>query len=211
MTLREMKWYERAVYALGKFYAIFLTTFLFPLKVQGRENLPKSGPFIIIANHISMLEVFFIPRILMPLRTVFMAKSELFSHGAFLSWVLRVAGGFPVKRGTADIGAIKQSLEVLKAGDVFAIFPEGTRNRKLDGNLQKFFNGIGYIALLSGAPVIPMLFADTGGFKLFRRVRVVVGPPVSVAELRDKGKLNGVTTEKATKKVLNALNELLYV
>lgn len=209
MTLKELKWYERAVYAVGKLFTILMTALVYPLQVKGREHLPKSGPFIVIANHISMLEVFFIPRMLLPLRTVFMAKSELFSHGAFVSWVLRTAGGFPVRRGTADIGAIKKALEVLKAGEVFAIFPEGTRNKKLDGNLQKFFNGVGYIALLSGAPVIPVFFADTAGFKPFKKVKVVVGPPVSVAELRDKGRMNGETTQKATLKVLKALNELM--
>ena len=209
MTLKEMKWYDRAIYAFGKFVAVLMTTFIFPLSVQGRENLPKSGPFIVIANHISMLEVFFIPRLLLPLRTVFMAKSELFSHGAFFSWVLRACGSFPVRRGTPDIASIKKSLDVLKAGEVFAIFPEGTRNKKLDGTLQKFFNGIGYIALLSGAPVIPVLFADTAGFKPFKRVKVVVGPPVSLAELRVKGRMNRETTQKATLKVLNALYELM--
>jgi 1-acyl-sn-glycerol-3-phosphate acyltransferase len=210
MTLREMKWYEKFIYALGKLYSIILSDLLFPLDVQGRENLPKDGPFIIIANHLSMLEVFFIPRILFPLRTVFMAKSELFSHGRFINWVLRIGGGFPVKRGTADIGAIKKSLEILKEGEVFAIFPEGTRNKKLDGNLQKFYNGIGYIALLSGAPVIPIFFADSTGFKMFRRVRVLVGKPVSVAELRDSGgRMTSEATTKATLKVLKALNKLM--
>jgi 1-acyl-sn-glycerol-3-phosphate acyltransferase len=209
MTRKELKWYEKIVYALGKLYTILLTALVFPLDVRGRENLPKEGPFIVIANHISMLEVFFIPRMLLPLRTVFMAKSELFSHGAFVGWVLRTAGGFPVKRGTADIGAIKKSLDVLKAGEVFAIFPEGTRNKKLDGTLQKFFNGVGYIALLSGAPVIPVLFADTAGFKPFRKVRVVIGPSVSLAELRENCKMNGDTTQKATLKVLNALYALM--
>jgi 1-acyl-sn-glycerol-3-phosphate acyltransferase len=210
MTRKELKWYERILYAIGKLYVRLLTALVFPLDVQGRENLPKTGPFIVIANHISMLEVFFIPRILLPLRTVFMAKSELFTHGAFVNWVLRVAGGFPVKRGTADIGAIKRSLEILKAGEVFAIFPEGTRNKNLDGKLQKFFNGVGYIALLSGAPVIPVYFADTAGFKPFRSVKVVVGPPVALNELRGENcKLNGETTQKATLKVLNALHALM--
>jgi 1-acyl-sn-glycerol-3-phosphate acyltransferase len=210
MTMKELKWYERAFYAFGKFVAVLMTAILFPLRVQGREYLPKSGPFIVIANHISMLEVFFIPRLLLPLRTVFMAKSELFSHGALFRWVIRTCGGFPVKRGTEDIGAIKKALDVLRAGEVFAIFPEGTRNKNLDGTLQKFYNGVGYIALLSGAPVIPVLFADTAGFKPFRRVRVIVGPPVGLEELRGSGaRVNSQMTARATLKVLGSLNELM--
>lgn len=209
MITAEMKWYDKAFYAFGKFLAVLLTALVFPLRVQGRENFPKDGPFIVIANHISMWEVFFIPRMLFPLRTVFMAKSELFRHGGFFNWVLRAVGAFPVNRGTADIGAIKRSLEILKAGEVFAIFPEGTRNKKLDGTIQKFNNGVGYIALMSGAPVIPVLFADTAGFRLFRPVHVAVGPPVDLAALKTGGRVRSETTEQATAAVLEALSALM--
>jgi 1-acyl-sn-glycerol-3-phosphate acyltransferase len=209
MTLREMKWHDRAFYAFGKFLVSLMVLLFFPMRITGRENFPKTGPFIVIANHISMLEVFFIAWMLFPLRTVFMAKSELFEHGRLFSWVLKAVGGFPVKRGTADIGAIKKALGVLKAGEVFGIFPEGTRNKKLDGVLQKFNTGVGYIALQSGVPVIPVLFQDTAGFKAFRRVRVVVGKPVDLSNLQSQGKINGDLTERATAKALDALNALM--
>jgi 1-acyl-sn-glycerol-3-phosphate acyltransferase len=123
--------------------------------------------------------------------------------------VLRAVGAFPVNRGTADIGAIKKSLSVLKAGDIFAIFPEGTRNKKLDGTIQKFNNGVGYIAMVSGAPVIPVLFADTAGFRLFRPVKVVVGPPVDLSSLKTDGRMKSETTEQATAAVLEALSALM--
>lgn len=209
MTTEELKWYERAFYAFGKFLTVLLTTVVYPLKVTGLENFPKEGPFIVIANHISMWEVFFIPRMLFPLRTVFMAKSELFSHGRFFAWVIKTVGGFPVKRGTADIGAIKKSLAVLKAGEVFAIFPEGTRNKKLDGTLLRFNNGVGYIALQSGAPVVPVFFQDTAGFKLFRKVRIVVGEPVVLPGMAAGERMSSDLTEKATGRVLEALSALM--
>ncbi len=209
MTTPEMKWFDKALYAFGKFLTVLLTALVFPLRVKGREHIPQDGPFIVIANHISMWEVFFIPRMLFPRRTVFMAKSELFQHGRFFSWVLHAVGAFPVNRGTADIGAIKKSLGILKAGDVFAIFPEGTRNKKLDGTIQKFNNGVGYIAMVSGAPVIPVLFADTAGFRLFRPVRAVVGPPVDLSSLKTSGRVKSETTEQATAAVLEALSALM--
>ena len=209
MTTAELKWYERALYAFGKFVTVLLTAIVYPLKVRGREHFPREGPFIVIANHISMWEVFFLPRLLFPRRTVFMAKSELFEKNAFFAWVLRTVGSFPVKRGTADIGAIKRSLDVIKAGDVFAIFPEGTRNKKMDGSLLKFNNGVGYIALMSGAPVIPVLFSDTQSFRPFRPVNIVVGPPVDLSALKADGRIRGETTEQATAAVLEALCALM--
>lgn len=209
MTYTEFKWFDKVLYAFAKFLTVLLTAIVYPLRVQGRENIPKQGPFIVIANHISMWEVFFIPRMLFPRRTVFMAKSELFGHGRFYDRVLRVAGSFPVKRGTADIGAIKKSLKILEAGEVFAIFPEGTRNKKLDGKIQKFNNGVGYIALQSGAPIVPIFFQDSSGFKVFRKVRAVVGRPVLFTGFTEGGKLNADMTEKATGMALEALSALM--
>ncbi len=210
MTSAELKWYERAFYAFGKFLAVLLTALVYPLRVQGREHFPKEGSFIVIANHISMWEVFFIPRMLLPRRTVFMAKSELFEKNAFVSWVIRTVGAFPVKRGTADIGAIKRSLDVIKSGDIFAIFPEGTRNKNLDGSLLKFNNGVGYIALMSGVPVVPVFFDHmTDRFKPFRPIRIVVGPPVDLAALKTGGRVRSETTEQATAAVLEALSALM--
>lgn len=209
MTLEELKWYDRAFYVFAKFLTVLLTTLVYPQKIVGKENFPKNGPFIIIANHISMWEVFFLARMIFPLRTVYMAKSELFGHSAFFDWVLRTVGAFPVKRGTADIGAIKKSLAVLKAKEVFAIFPEGTRNRKLDGSIQKFNNGVGYIALQSGAPVVPVFFQNTAGFKVFRRVRVLVGKPIVLSGIAGGGKMTSDMTEQATGKVLEALSALM--
>jgi 1-acyl-sn-glycerol-3-phosphate acyltransferase len=209
MTRKEMKWHERAFYAFAKCIAVLLTALVFPLQVSGREHFPEKGPFIVIANHISMWEVFFIARMIFPMRTVFMAKSELFKHGGFANWVLKVVGGFPVKRGTADIGAIKKSLAILNAGEVFGIFPEGTRNKKLDGTLQKFNHGVGYIALQSGVPVIPVFFADTAGFKKFRKVNVIVGPAVDLSDVFCRGKMNSDMTDQATALMLGAINALM--
>ena len=208
MNFSEMKWYDKAFYALAKAVATVLIALLHPLKISGAENLPKNGSFIIIANHVAMWDVFFISRMLFPLRTLYMAKEELFSYGALFSWIIRCSGGFPVKRGTADIGAIKRALSTIKEGHVFGIFPEGTRNKKWEGKLQRFFNGVGYIALASKAPVIPVFFADTEGFRVFRKVRVFVGEPVNLEDLLQL-KITSESTEKATEHILHSVNALI--
>ena len=205
MNKSEMKWFDRLIYAIAKVIVAIGIAILHPLRIVGKEHFPQKQPFIVIANHLSMWDVFFIARMMFPARTIFMGKEELFAN-PFARWAVGVGGGYPVKRGTADISAIKKALKALKEGHVFCIFPEGTRNRKQDGTLQKFFNGIGYIALTSGAQVVPVYFPDNG-FKAFRRVRVLVGPPVPLQDLQGT-KVTGDSTEQATNRVLNALHEL---
>ena len=209
MNRSEMSPFAKAFYAVAKALVCLWIAVMHPLRIAGRENLPADdSSFIIIANHRSMLEVFFIARLLMPRRTVFMAKEELFVNALF-NWVIGVAGGFPVKRGSADIGAVKKSLSILREErQVFGIFPEGTRQRNLEGGLQKFYNGVGYIALMAKKPVIPILFPDPEKFRPLRAVQVRIGTPVVLGDLMEGRKLTSDATQQATDRIFEALNTL---
>lgn len=208
MNFSEMKWGHRAFYKFATMVVKPLVAVLHPLHIRGRGYLPKKGPAIVIANHVAMWDVLFISRMLLPLRTEYMAKEELFSHGKFLSFVLSSCGAYPVKRGAADIGAMKKALTTLREGHVFGIFPEGTRNKNWDGDFQKFFSGVGYIALTTKAPVIPMFFSDTKGFPVFKKVNVFVGPPVMLEDLYGK-KVNGELSDEATSRILAAMRAIM--
>ncbi|NLI61637.1 MAG: 1-acyl-sn-glycerol-3-phosphate acyltransferase [Clostridiales bacterium] len=142
---------------------------LYRPKVQGLENFPKSGKVIVYSNHISLLDPIIIG-CLLPRKIYFMAKAELFKN-PFFNFVLKKLGAFPVKRGTADLSAVKNSLQVLKDGNVFGIFPEGTRGRQ--GRVQHFSHGLAAIAHRSKAQIIPI--GVIGEYRLFHPIKIKIG------------------------------------
>jgi len=162
------------MYPVIKFIVHTVCKFLFFVRVEGKENIPKDGALILAANHTSFWDA---PIILMttkrPMRT--MGKAELFEK-KLLAPFLRMAGAFPVRRGTNDITAIKTALRTLKDGGIFAIFPTGTRIKEGDGADAKA--GVALIASKSGAPVIPV--AIRGGYRPFHRVTIHIGKPLYV-------------------------------
>ncbi|MCK2241183.1 MULTISPECIES: lysophospholipid acyltransferase family protein [unclassified Crossiella] len=127
--------------------------------VLGLENLPKDGPFILAANHLSFADSLMLP-LVVPRQVAFLAKAEYFTgkglKGAVLRWVFTALGQIPVERGKGRAAgqALDTALEVLQAGGAFGIYPEGTRSR--DGQLHRGHVGVARLALTSGAPVIPV-------------------------------------------------------
>ncbi|MFO7264827.1 MAG: lysophospholipid acyltransferase family protein [Bacillota bacterium] len=156
----------------------------FSLTCEGADHLPKTGPAIVVCNHLNYLDPFIMGAVFdRPLH--FMAKAELFEK-RWLAWLLRKAYAFPVRRGRSDRQAIRHALNVLKEGHVVALFPEGTRSKT--GELLELQRGAALLALHSGAPIIPMVIlggyeALAGGRKFPRRVpiRVRVGEPLTFA------------------------------
>ena len=150
---------------------------LFRAEIIGRENMPKEGAVILAANHMSNWDPPFLA-CFMRRHVAYMAKEELFEHPVFGA-AIRACHAFPVKRGAADRAAIKTAVEVLKLGHCLGLFPEGTRSRT--GKMRKAEAGVGLIAALTGAPVVPAailgtdkIFANGG---LLPRLTVIVGKP----------------------------------
>ncbi len=162
------------MYTVIKFIIKIFCKIIFFARVVGKENIPNTGAAILAANHTSFWDA---PIILTatkrPMRT--MGKAELFEN-KLLAYFLRLGGAFPVHRGTADITAIKTALKTLKNGEIFTIFPTGTRIK--GNNSADAKAGVALIALKSGAPVIPI--AIRGGYKLFHRVTIHIGKPLYV-------------------------------
>ena len=154
----------------------------------GAWRLPASGPAIVVANHPSDID----PIILgvafsRPLR--FMADAVQFRRG-FVGRVIPRLGAFPVRKGKADRAALRTALDLLAAGEVVALFPEG--DQYSDGTMHRFERGIGYLAAASGAPVVPA--AITGSYAISDRrwlawptIRLTVGEPVDLGGLDDRG------------------------
>ena len=145
--------------------------------VVGLENVPRSGPLIVVANHLNDGD----PGLLLtriPRRVVFMAKAELFNY-PFLKQFMDLLA-FPVHRNEADLKALRQAQEVLKEGLALGMFPEGRRSGG-DARLGEAWPGAALVALRSGAPLLPV--AITGSQRLalpglflhpFRRDRVLI-------------------------------------
>jgi 1-acyl-sn-glycerol-3-phosphate acyltransferase len=162
------------------------------VRVEGRERLPKRGPVIIACNHRSFLDSIFIPLVVRR-RVTFVAKAEYFDDPK-TAWFFRGCGQIPIRRegGSASERALASATEVLDAGKVFAIYPEGTRTR--DGFLHRGHTGVARLALRCNAPVVPIGMigsdevqpVDAKLPKLFRPVTIRFGEPVDPARYTNR-------------------------
>jgi 1-acyl-sn-glycerol-3-phosphate acyltransferase len=153
---------------------------LYRMTLDGREHIPASGPYIVVANHVNWKDPPAIELLFrMPIR--FMAKIEAFQM-FFLGGLLRGIACFPVRRGLSDRRAIVTCLQVLRAGKILGFFPEGTRSR--DGVLHRAHPGIAFLAVRSGAPILPVGVTGTPAAKMLRSdIHVRVGEPFRVDDL----------------------------
>lgn len=135
---------------------LFLKTFC-RLKVYGQENIPKTGAFILAANHVSYLDPLAVG-VAANREVNFMARHDLFSV-PILGWWMSNVKAFPVKRDTADISALKEAIRRLRRGEGLVLFPEGRRSP--DGEMLSPEAGVGFIAAKSQAIVIPVFVKGT--------------------------------------------------
>ncbi|WP_328317038.1 lysophospholipid acyltransferase family protein [Streptomyces sp. NBC_00388] len=134
--------------------------------VEGLENIPGEGPAILASNHLSFSDSFFLPAVL-DRKVTFIAKAEYFTSpgvkGKLTAAFFKGVGQLPVDRsGSRGAGeaAVRSGVEVLARGELFGIYPEGTRSP--DGRLYRGKpGGLARVALASGAPVIPVAMIDT--------------------------------------------------
>ncbi len=126
---------------------------LFRIEYSGKERVPKTGPLIIVANHVTYLDPLWIA---LPLfrKIRFMTWDKVFSFppaGAFLRWL----GAFPVSLENPEMGAFKTALRILRRGEALMMFPEGGRSP--DGRLMQFKHGASRLALRTGATILPVV------------------------------------------------------
>ncbi|PWH17593.1 MAG: hypothetical protein DDG59_07915 [Anaerolineae bacterium] len=142
--------------------------------VEGVENIPTQGPAILYINHIAFVDpvviVHVVPRNIVPL-----AKIEVYDY-PIVGLIPRLWGVIPVRREEFDRRAVQQVLEVLRAGEIVLVAPEGTRRLALSQAKE----GIAYLAARSGAPLIPTAVWGTVGFPAFRTAQRWKQPGVQV-------------------------------
>jgi 1-acyl-sn-glycerol-3-phosphate acyltransferase len=173
---------------------------IFRVRVIGAEKVPKDGPLIVAANHISNLD----PPLLgvaLPRPVSYMAKKELFAIPILKAIIPRL-NAFPVDREAGGTAAIRASLRLLKEGRAVGIFPEGGRN--LTGaNEEKA--GAAFLAAASGAPVVPAAIVGTRKLRPFGRATVIFGDPIHVVRNRQS---DGGDLEKGAAKIMQRIRAL---
>ena len=170
------------LYRIAQWFARFLFSFFMPVCFHNTYNLLMDAPYIIIANHNSMLDPFMMlaKSYRYPIR--FLSKKELMKNG-IIRKALTSVNVIAVNRHNSDMQALRSCLNALKEGHSLGIFPEGTRYKK--GVMDEIESGVAMIALRSGCPVIPMYFTDKP--RWFKKMDVYVEPPMYFADIRIKG------------------------
>lgn len=168
-----------------------LFRFCWRFHVDGLDRVPIHGPTILTPNHISVIDSFFLPTVL-PRGITFVGKAEYLDDWK-TRWLFPALGMIPIDRsgGDAAQAALDAARKVLRSGELFGIYPEGTRAR--DGLLHKGKTGAARLALETGAPIVPVGIIgtreiqppDTPFPKLFRAVRVRFGEPIPPSRYPD--------------------------
>ncbi|CEA08054.1 1-acyl-sn-glycerol-3-phosphate acyltransferase [Arthrobacter saudimassiliensis] len=184
--------------------------------IIGLENVPPTGPFIVAANHLSFLDSVLV-QALMPRRVAFFAKAEYFTgtglKGAAMRSFFEGVGSIPVERGeqAASVAALRTLLDILDQDGGIGIYPEGTRSR--DGLLYRGRTGVGWLALTSGAPVVPVGLIGTerlqpAGARMIRpqHFTMKVGRPLYFQKTGPDHALPA--RRQATDRVMDAIAEL---
>lgn len=142
------------------FWGAFFRTF-FRYKYYGAENVPATGPILMLSNHTSLLDPMIIG-VGSPRPVAFLGKAELFDN-AFVGYFIKHWGTYPLHRERVDASAVRIAMRVIRDNQVLCIFPEGTRT--LTGQLQEFKPGTSKLALRMRAPIVPV--GIIGGFEAF--------------------------------------------
>jgi 1-acyl-sn-glycerol-3-phosphate acyltransferase len=129
-------------------------------------HVPSKGPLILVANHVNFLEIPIVYTHLMPRQVTGFAKAETWDNPA-LRPLFNLWNAIPLKRGEADVVAMRRAIQFLQSGGILAIAPEGTRSG--NGQLKRGQPGVVTLALLSGVPILPMAYH--GGERFHQNIR----------------------------------------
>lgn len=204
-------------YFVGRWVLAPLVRLIYRPRIEGRRNLPRRGGVILASNHLSFIDSFVIP-MFAPRPVYFLAKSQYFEGKGFKGWVSRelftAIGATPVRRGAgqAALDALDQQRRILESGRAIALYPEGTRS--LDGRLYKGRTGVAFLALETGAPVVPVGVIGTNeampvGAKLPRlrpRMTIRYGEPIDVTQYGPAS--SGRARRLATDAIMEAIHAL---
>ena len=201
------------VYDLARIILTPPTMLFYRAWAIGTENVPRTGPVILAPNHFSNWDHFF-SAVFLPRKVRFMAKSQLFGGNPALTYIFSHGGVFPVRRGHRDREAFITAHTIFERGGCVLIYAEGGRSRT--GGLGEPRPGVGYIALESGVPVVPVAIHGSVGIRGWRRLRfpkvtIQYGEPISFdaveRPLRDQAQESAERIFEPVRQMYAALEE----
>jgi 1-acyl-sn-glycerol-3-phosphate acyltransferase len=162
---RKMRWFRFARWVCKVFCRLF-----FRIRVYDKKNVPEEGPLLLVSNHQSFLDPLFCG---IPLKRplYFLARDTLFAN-RFFGWLISSVNTIPVRRGKADLSAVKTIIGKLKEGGGVCLFPEATRTR--DGKIAPFKPGFGLLCRRGKAAVVPVVI--DGAFECWPRHKKIFSP-----------------------------------
>lgn len=198
------------MYVIGRALLIPLLWIRFRPRITGGHHVPNQGPVLLASNHLSGLDTILIPSFA-PRKVQFLAKASLFGS-RFGHWFFTSIGAVPVHReaSSAAQSALELGRDVLAAGNVFAVFPEGSRSR--DGRLYRGRSGAAWLALETGATVVPVGLVGTNRrlkdpeTGRARRVAIRFGEPLDLSDLASLPA--GRARREATERIMAAIHAL---
>ncbi|MDF5758029.1 lysophospholipid acyltransferase family protein [Spongiactinospora sp. TRM90649] len=179
-------------------------------ELTGTEHVPATGPAILASNHLSVLDSTFLP-LMLPRKVTFLAKSEYFTGNPITAAYMRATGQISVDRDSAAgaQGVLDAAVRVLEAGDLFGIYPEGTRSP--DGRLYRGKIGVAWLTLKTGIPVIPVAMFGTEKVlppgttvPRFSKIGISLGAPMTFSG--DAG--HARTRREVTDEIMSAIQKL---
>jgi 1-acyl-sn-glycerol-3-phosphate acyltransferase len=204
-------------YFVGRWVVAPLARAVYRPRIEGVKHMPRKGPIILASNHLSFIDSFVIP-MFAPRPVYFLAKSSYFDGKGFAGWVSRhfftAIGATPVERGAgqAALDALDQQRRILESGRAIALYPEGTRS--LDGRLYKGRTGVAFLALETGARVVPVGLIGTNDAmpvgakwpRLRPRMTIRYGEPIDLSHHGPAS--SGRARRAATDEIMSAIHAL---
>lgn len=188
-------------YRFGRALIKLLNLILYNIHVEGEENIPETGGVVLCPNHISNYDPLAVATH-MKRQVHFMAKAELYKN-FIVRKVLLAVGTIPVDRGKVSLETLKESLRVLKNGEILGIFPEGTRVK--NGERRKPMEGFVVFALKTKSPILPVHIE--GEYKFRGKINIKFGKPIELNEYYEK-KVKPEEMSKISEKIMDIVYDL---
>ncbi len=202
---------SRLAYFVVRSIVAFVTRACTRMRIEGRDNIPKTGAFVLAPVHRSYVDTP-IASCLTRRRLRFMGKDTLWKK-RWSGWILSSLGGFPVTRGTADREALNRCVAVLQGGEPLVLFPEG--ERKSGPVVQPLYDGAVYVALRAGVPIVPVgiggserVMPKGAKFLYPRKVHVIVGERIEPTVTTRSGRVPRSAIQHSSEALHARLQEL---